>query len=72
MNEHSKCPVTGRTAGNPAAGGGMSNRDWWPNQLNLDMLHQHSSLGNPMGEEFRYTEEFKKLDLGAVKKISLR
>jgi len=68
MNEHSKCPVTGRTAGNPAAGGGMSNRDWWPNQLNLDMLHQHSSLGNPMGEEFRYTEEFKKLDLGAVKK----
>jgi len=49
-------------------GGGMSNRDWWPNQLNLKVLHQHSSLSNPMGKEFNYAEEFKKLDLAAVKK----
>jgi catalase-peroxidase len=45
-----------------------SNRDWWPNQLNLKILHQHSSLSNPMGAEFNYAEEFKKLDLNAVKK----
>ncbi len=45
-----------------------SNRDWWPNQLNLKVLHQHSSLSNPMGTEFNYAEEFKKLDLAAVKK----
>ncbi|MGA2478597.1 MAG: catalase/peroxidase HPI [Spirochaetia bacterium] len=51
-----------------AAGGGTSNRDWWPNQLNLDMLHQHSSKSNPMGEDFNYVEEFKSLDLKAVKK----
>ena len=51
-----------------AAGSGTSNRDWWPNQLNLNILHQHSSLSNPMGEEFNYAEEFKKLDLEAVKK----
>ncbi len=50
------------------AGGGTSNRDWWPDQLDLDILHQHSSLSNPMGEEFNYAEEFKKLDLEAVKK----
>ncbi|NTU45280.1 MAG: catalase/peroxidase HPI [Chlorobiaceae bacterium] len=68
MSEQSKCPVTGKTAGNPVVGGGMSNRDWWPNQLHLDMLHQHSSLSNPMGEEFRYKDEFNKLDLEAVKK----
>ncbi|HUX20221.1 MAG TPA: peroxidase family protein, partial [Spirochaetia bacterium] len=51
-----------------AAGGGTSNRDWWPNQLRLDILHQHSSKSNPMGEDFNYAEEFKSLDLGAVKK----
>jgi len=50
------------------AGGGTSNRDWWPNQLNLSILHQHSSKSNPMGEDFNYAEEFKKLDLAAVKK----
>ncbi len=62
-----KCPVTGRT--NPAASGrGRMNRDWWPNQLNLGILHQHSSKSNPMGEKFHYAEEFKKLDLAAVKK----
>jgi catalase-peroxidase len=49
-------------------GGGTSNRDWWPNQLNLKILHQHSSKSNPMGEDFNYAEEFKKLDLEAVKK----
>jgi catalase-peroxidase len=53
---------------NPAMGGGTSNRDWWPNQLDLDILHQHSPLSNPMGEEFNYAEEFKKLDLEALKK----
>jgi catalase-peroxidase len=67
MTEESKCPVTGRT-GRAVAGGGMSNRDWWPNQLNLRILHQHSHLGNPMGKAFKYAEEFKKLDLKAVKK----
>jgi catalase-peroxidase len=47
---------------------GTSNIDWWPNQLNLDILHQHSSLSNPLGEDFNYAEEFKKLNLDAVKK----
>jgi catalase-peroxidase len=63
MNEDSKRPFTGSTVR-----GGMSNRDWWPNQLNLKILHQHSSKPNPMGEVFNYAEEFKKLDLQAVKK----
>jgi catalase-peroxidase len=49
-------------------GRGTSNRDWWPNQLQLNILHQHSSKSNPMGEDFNYAEEFKSLDLGAVKK----
>jgi catalase-peroxidase len=66
MNEDSKSPETGE-AKNPIAGGGTSNRDWWPNQLNLRILHQHSQLSNPMGEEFNYAEEFKKLDLEALK-----
>jgi len=47
---------------------GTTNRDWWPNQLNLNILRQHSSLSNPMDKDFNYAEEFKKLDLGAVKK----
>ena len=63
MTDESKCPVTGSTAS-----GGMSNRDWWPNQLNLKVLHQHSHMSNPMGEAFNYAEEFKKLDLEALKK----
>ena len=66
MSENSKCPVTGKTS-RQVAGGGTSNRDWWPNQLNLNILHQHSPLSNPMGETFNYAEEFKKLDLNAVK-----
>ena len=67
-NESSKCPVTGKVHKPTAAAGGISNRDWWPNQLNLKILHQHSGKGNPMGEAFNYAEEFKKLDLGALKK----
>ena len=66
MTEDSKCPVTGATK-KPIAGGGTSNKDWWPNQLDLKILHQHSQLGNPMGEAFNYAEEFKKLDLQAIK-----
>ena len=67
MKEDSKHPITGG-AKKPIAGGGTSIRDWWPNQLNLKILHQHSHMSNPMGEEFTYAEEFKKLDLEAVKK----
>jgi catalase-peroxidase len=67
MTEESKCPVTGRTS-KPVSGGGPSNRDWWPNQLNLKILHQHSAKSNPMGEAFNYAEEFNKLDLAALKK----
>jgi len=67
MNEIIKCPVTGRTH-KPIAGGGMSNQEWWPNQLNLRILHQHSEKSNPMGKDFNYAEEFKKLDLKSVKK----
>ncbi len=67
MSSESKCPVTGRTQGG-ATGGGPSNRDWWPNQVNLRILHQHSAKSNPMGGEFNYAAEFKTLDLGAVKK----
>jgi catalase-peroxidase len=67
MTEESKCPVTGRM-NKPLSGGGTSNRDWWPNQLNLRILHQHSHKSNPMGEAFDYAKEFKKLDLAAVKK----
>ena len=67
MTDESKCPVTGKRS-NPTAGGGTSNRDWWPNQVNLKILHLHSDLSNPMGEDFDYAEEFRKLDLSAVKK----
>jgi catalase-peroxidase len=67
MTDESKCPVTGMTS-KSIAGGGRSNRDWWPNQLNLKILHQHSHMSNPMGEAFNYAEEFKKLDLKALKK----
>lgn len=66
MSEESKCPVTGMTR-KAVAGGGTSNRDWWPNQVNLKILHQNSSLSNPMGTSFNYAEEFKTLDLEAVK-----
>ncbi len=67
MSDAKKCPVTGNTDSH-AAGRGTSNRDWWPNQINLDILHQHSSKSNPMGEKFNYAEEFQTLDLAALKK----
>jgi catalase-peroxidase len=63
MKKDSKSLVMGSTAG-----GGMSNRDWWPNQLNVKILHQHSHMSNPMGKGFNYAEEFKKLNLQALKK----
>ena len=62
MSEESKSPIHKLTAG------GRTNQDWWPNQLNLEILHQHSSKSNPMGQDFIYAEEFKKLDLKALKK----
>ncbi len=67
MSADSKCPVTGMTK-KAIAGGGTGNRDWWPNQLNLKVLHQHSALSNPLGEDFDYAAEFKSLDLAALKK----
>ena len=62
----SKCPFMGGAL-NQSAGSGTSNRDWWPNQLKLNILRQHSSLSNPMDDDFDYAEEFKSLDLAAVK-----
>ncbi len=61
-----KCPFTGMGAA-PTSNGSRTNRDWWPNQLNLRLLRQHSNLSDPMGNGFNYAEEFKKLDLHAVK-----
>jgi len=61
MSDEAKCPF-------PHAVAGTSNRDWWPNQLRLELLHQHSSSSNPMGEDFDYRKEFESLDLAAVKK----
>ena len=66
MSEKGKCPFTGGMTKN--SGTGTSNSDWWPNQLNLKMLHQHSNLSNPMGEAFDYTTELKSLDVKALKK----
>jgi catalase-peroxidase len=62
MSTETQCPF------HPAAGAGTSNRDWWPNQLKLELLSQHSSKSNPMGQDFNYAQEFKSLDLAAVKK----
>jgi catalase-peroxidase len=62
-----KCPFSGG-AKTQSAGGGRTNRDWWPNQLKLNILRQQSSLSNPMDKDFNYAEEFNKLDLNAVKK----
>jgi catalase-peroxidase len=67
MNESSKSPATGGVNDQPT-GRGPSNRDWWPNQLKLEILHQHSSKSDPMGDVFNYSKEFKNLDLAAVKK----
>ncbi|MDM1139318.1 catalase/peroxidase HPI [Empedobacter sp. R132-2] len=63
----SKCPFHNGTMSKPVAGEGTQNQDWWPNQLKVDILRQHSNKSNPMGEDFNYAEEFKKLDLEAVK-----
>ena len=67
MNEERKRLVTSRDHKHTVSGG-TTNVDWWPNQFNLDILHQHSSKSNPMGEGFNYAKEFKSLDLEAVKK----
>lgn len=66
MNSEAKCPFTSGVL-KQGAGAGPSNRDWWPNQLKLNILRQHSALSNPMGEKFNYAEAFKTLDLDAVK-----
>jgi catalase-peroxidase len=66
MDEKGKCPVTGMSHHKPG-GGGTTNRDWWPNQLNLKMLHQNPAMRNPMDEGFNYAEAFKNLDLEAIK-----
>jgi catalase-peroxidase len=62
MDNEKKCPFSGK------AHSGTSNRDWWPNQLNVKVLHQNPPMGDPMGVEFNYAEEFKSLDLDALKK----
>ena len=67
MTSETKCPVM-NGAHRPTTAGAPLNRNWWPNQLNLQILHQNSPLSNPMGKEFNYAEEFKKLDLDALKK----
>ncbi|MBK9099737.1 MAG: catalase/peroxidase HPI [bacterium] len=64
MSDESKCPVTGRTS----FGRGTSNKEWWPNQLNLGILHQHHPASNPMDKKFDYAKEFSKLDYKALKK----
>ena len=61
MSNEAKCPF------HHAAGGGTTNKDWWPNQLRVDLLNQHSNKSNPLGEKFNYAEEFKKLDYKALK-----
>ncbi len=65
MSEEKKCPVTGATSS--SAKEGPKNWDWWPGKLNLDILHQHTQKSNPMDSDFDYAEEFKKLDLKAIK-----
>lgn len=67
VNDETKCPFSSGML-KQSAGNGTRNRDWWPNQLKLNILRQYSSLSNPMGEKFNYVKEFKSLDLHAVKK----
>lgn len=67
-NDISKCPFHNGSMQQSVGGGGTRNRDWWPNQLKLSILRQHSSKSNPMGEDFNYAEAFKSLDLDALKK----
>lgn len=68
MDDISKCPVMGSGQTTAATAGTYSNSDWWPNQLNLRILHQNSVKGNPLGGEFDYADEFAKLDLDAITK----
>ena len=68
MNSISKCPVMGVAASRHTAAGSKSNRDWWPNQLNLRILHQNSPMSDPMGKDFSYAQEFSKIDLDELKK----
>src|ERR1022692_1056226 len=65
LSTETKCPFSGGARPHTTAGA-PRNADWWPNQLNLRALHQHSPLSDPMGEAFNYAEEFKSLDLDAV------
>ena len=65
MSTETKCPFVG-SARKPTVAAATTNADWWPNQLNLKILHQNSPLSDPMGEAFNYAEEFKSLDLDVV------
>jgi catalase-peroxidase len=67
-DKNSRCPVTGATSKQSVGSGGTKNRDWWPDQLKLNILRQNSSLSNPMGEDFNYAKEFKSLNLAELKK----
>ena len=67
MNNESKCPFAAMH-GSRTSAAAQSNSDWWPKQLNLRILHQHCRKTSPLGKDFNYAEEFKKLDLAAVKK----
>jgi len=66
-DQGSKSPVTGATQKHIVGSGGTKNRDWWPDQLKLNVLRQHAASSNPMGEDFNYAEEFKSLDFEALK-----
>ena len=67
FEKNGKCPFLNGQV-NYGAGAGIANRDWWPNQLKLNILRQHSSLSNPMDKEFNYAEEFQKVDLKELAK----
>jgi catalase-peroxidase len=67
-NDSSKCPYLATKEKNNVGGGGTHTRDWWPNQLKINILRQHSSKSNPMGEDFNYAEAFKSLDYEGLKK----
>lgn len=67
-SHNGKCPFTGAGSKQSMSGSGTKNHDWWPNQLKVNILRQNSSLSNPMGEDFNYAEEFKSLDMQALKK----
>jgi catalase-peroxidase len=68
MSNEAKCPFAGRSQTQATARSGQTNADWWPNQLNLKILHQHTAESDPMGADFNYAQEFKTLDLDAVVK----